>query len=271
MAISENPLPFSNPEQSSPQNKIESVLTQKNEPVKPQKVYQLIFEKIRDSIFNGELKPGQKLPPERILAKRFQVSRTSIREALRVLEINGIIEIKSHEGSFIRPIETQILINDLASAIIKAEDIMVYEMLEVRRVIETECAALAAIRATSYHLDKIRKVLDDMSKSEFDEELGLAADLNFHYALAEAACSPILYDLMKILVSRMKDTIRATRRYRFSQPHRFRETLNDHKEIYLAISANDQERARKLMTKHLVDIREEIAKMHLETGSIFND
>lgn len=215
------------------------------------------------TIFNGDLKPGQKLPPERTMAKLFQVSRTTIREALRALEHNGIIEIRAHEGSFIRAIEVQTLIKDMATAIIKAEDNMVYDMLDVRRGIEAECAALAASRASSLDLEKIRKSLDDMAKSEQDEELGLTADLNFHYAVAQAANSPILFDLMKILVTRMKDTIRTTRRYRFAKPLRFTETFNDHKEIYIAISVNDPERARKSMTKLLVEIKEEIAQMQL--------
>ncbi|KUO72061.1 MAG: hypothetical protein APF81_28200 [Desulfosporosinus sp. BRH_c37] len=250
------------PESTQPITK--NVLGLTVEPLKEQKIYQVIFDSIRDSIINGELKPGQKLPPERVLAKRFQVSRTSIREALMALEISGIIVIKSSEGSFIRQIETTTLINDLSSAIIKAEDNMVYEMLEVRRLIESECAALAAVRATSINLTQIRQHLDDMAKSEYDEETGLSADLNFHYSVAQAANSTILFDLMKVLVNRMKGTIRATRNYRFSQPNRFEETLNEHKEIYIAISANNPDRARSLMAKHLIDIREEIAIISLE-------
>lgn len=229
----------------------------------PTKVYQLIVDRIRDSILNGDLKPNEKLPSERTMAKLFQVSRTTIREALRALELNGDIEIRAYEGSFIREIEVQTLIKDMTSAIIKAEDSMVFEMLDVRRVLETECAALAAIRASSSDLERIRKCLDDMAKSEQDEELGLTADLNFHYAIAQAANSPILFDLMKILISQMKDTIRATRRYRFAKPQRFEETLNSHKEIYIAISVNDQEKVRKFMTKHLVEMKEEIAQMQL--------
>lgn len=233
------------------------------EPSKTQKIYQVIFDSIRDSIINGELKAGQKLPPERVLAKRFQVSRTTIREALMVLEISGIIEIRSSEGSFICPIETRTLINDLSAAIIKAEDNMVYEMLDVRRLIESECAAQAAVRATSSDLARIRQHLDDMANSKDDEEAGLSADLNFHYAVAQAANSSILFDLMKVLVNRMKGTIRATRSYRFSQPNRFEETINEHKNIYIAISANNPDGARSHMAKHLMDIREEIAIISL--------
>ncbi len=233
------------------------------EPIKTQKIYQMIFDSIRDSVINGELKAGQKLPPERVLAKRFKVSRTTIREALMALEMSGIIEIKSSEGSFICPIETTTLINDLSVAIIKAEDNMVYEMLDVRRLIESECAAQAAVRASSSDLARIRQHLDAMAKSKDDEESGLAADINFHYAVAQAANSTILFDLMKVLVNRMKGTIRATRCYRFSQPNRFEETLNEHKRIYIAISSNNPDSARSLMAKHLIDIREEIAIISL--------
>ncbi|WP_291300670.1 FadR/GntR family transcriptional regulator [Desulfosporosinus sp. BICA1-9] len=263
MGISDHSEPMVGPESSLLMSINENGLGLVVEPIKTQKIYQVVFESIRDSIINGELKAGQKLPPERVLAKRFQVSRTSIREALMALEISGIIEIKSSEGSFIRQIETKTLINDLSAAIIKAEDSMVYEMLEVRRLIESECAALAAVRASSFNLARIRQHLDDMAKSEFDEESGLSADVNFHYSVAQAANSPILFDLMKVLVNRMKGTIRATRCYRFSQPNRFEETLNEHKDIYIAISSNNPDRARSLMTKHLIDIREEIAIISL--------
>lgn len=210
------------------------------------------------------MKPGQKLPPERDLAGRFQVSRTSIREALRVLEINGIVEVRPGGGNFIRPLEVQALVDDLAAAVNKAVDSLIFEILEVRRIIETECAALAAQRATSRDLERIRRCLDDMARSEHDEELGLAADLSFHYSIARATNNSALLGLMKALGEHMKETIKATRRHRFSKPGRFADTLDEHRQIYLSIAVKDSTRASKLMEDHIVRIGGEMASISLE-------
>lgn len=228
-------------------------------PAKSPKVYEIIFNQIKESFISGELKPGDKLPPERELSNRFKVSRTSIREALRVLEINGVIEIRPGDGTFIRQSDIQSLIEQLSTSIIKAEDNMVYEMLEVRRVIETECAFLAAQRANSLDLQNILKALEEMARSEHDEELGLRADLLFHHSIAQATNNSIFAGLVHTLSDQMKNTIRATRQHRFANPGHFQETLQEHKEIYHSIALKDADKAKQLMNAHIIRIREQMA------------
>lgn len=234
-------------------------------PVKSPKVYEIIFNQIKESFISGELKPGDKLPPERELSNRFKVSRTSIREALRVLEINGVIEVRPGDGTFIRKSDVQSLIEQLSASIIKAEDNMVYEMLEVRRVIETECAFLAAQRANSLDLQNILKALEEMARSEHDEELGLRADLHFHYSIAQATNNSIFAGLVHTLSDQMKDTIRATRRHRFAKPGHFQETLQEHKEIFHSIALKEADKAKQLMDAHIIRIREQMASATLES------
>ncbi|MGE7120700.1 FadR/GntR family transcriptional regulator [Peribacillus sp. NPDC046944] len=234
-------------------------------PVKSPKVYEIIFNQIKESFITGELKPGDKLPSERDLSIRFKVSRTSIREALRVLEINGVIEVRPGDGRFIRHSEVQSLINQLSTTIIDAENDMVYEMLEVRRVIETECAFLAAQKATSLDFQKMLKALEDMANSEHDEELGLQADLLFHNSIAQATNNSIFAGLVHTLSDQMKETIQATRQHRFSKPGHFQETLQEHKDIYISIALKDADKAKHLMDVHIKRIREQMATATLDS------
>jgi len=200
------------------------------------------------------------------MATTFNVSRTSVRESLRALELNSIIEVRPGEGAFIRPVKVKTLVNDMAAIIAKSGESLIYEMLEIRAIIETECAYLAAQRATSADLERMRNCLDEMAQSENNEELGLTADLNFHYAVAQATNNSILLGIMRTLGDHMEQTIKATRRHRFSRPGRFQDTLEDHRNVFLAISGKDAERARRLMSELITQVREEMALMSLKAS-----
>lgn len=233
--------------------------------IKPnQKVYQVIFHKIKDSIIEGELLPGEKLPSERELATRYNVSRTSIREALRVLEVSGIIEIKHGDGTFIKHTNVKKVIEDLSDVIIRTEDFLIYEMLETRLILESECAYFAALRATSSDLEKIKNSIEDMQLAGKDAELGVLADLQFHYSVAEAAHNSVLLGLVHALGIHMKKTIQVTRSHRFAKNGLYQETLNEHKEIFLAISQRDADTAKQLMFSHISKIRQEMSEVSLE-------
>lgn len=223
------------------------------------KAYQVIVDQINEYFLNGKLKPGDKLPTERDLASRFNVSRTSVREALRKLEIKGIIEIKQGSGSFIKTSEN-LAVEEISSTIMNAEKKLIYEMLELRRMLEVECASLASQRATSEDLNRIREALEMMDHAKNDVELGLQADLNFHISIVYASHNSIFLQLIKTLSGHMQDTIRATRRQIMANPKRNQDTINEHKEIYLAIATGDADQAAQLMEKHITQIRKELTE-----------
>ncbi|MFJ7951865.1 FadR/GntR family transcriptional regulator [Lysinibacillus sp. NPDC096418] len=229
-------------------------------PQPKKKAYQVIVDQIREYFLNGELQPGDKLPTERELASRFSVSRTSVREALRKLEIKGIIEIKQGSGSFIKTPEYQSFGEELSSTIIKTEKKLIYEMLELRQALEVECAFLASQRATSEDLERIGKALEMMDRVKNDVELGIQADLSFHINIVLASHNSIFLQLIQTLSEHMQDTIRATRRQRLKDPERIQETVDEHKEIYLAIAAGDANQAKLLMEKHIKQIRRELTE-----------
>lgn len=224
------------------------------------KAYQVVVDQIKENFLNGAYKPGDKLPTERELASLFSVSRTSVREALRKLEIKGLIEIKQGSGIFIKSLDFLIPRDEITSPIINAEKKLIYEMLELRRVLEVECAYLASQRATSEDLERIREALEMMGRAENDVEQGLQADLSFHFNIVRASHNSIFLQLMESLGERMKDTIQVTRRYRLADPERMQDTVDEHKEIYLAIATGEANQAKLLMEKHITLIRKEISE-----------
>ncbi|MFC0273470.1 FadR/GntR family transcriptional regulator [Metabacillus herbersteinensis] len=227
------------------------------------KTYQVVVDQIKEYFLNGELKPGDKLPTERELANLFNVSRTSVREALKKLEIKGLIEIRQGSGSFIKTSESSTLTVDLSSTIIHAEKKLIYEILELRRVLEVECAFLASRRATSEDLERIREALEMMDRSKNDVELGLQADVSFHINIVRASHNSIFLQLIQTLSEHMHNTIQATRRHRLANPERVQDTIDEHKEIYLAIASGDADLAKHLMEKHITQIRKELAESSL--------
>ncbi len=229
-------------------------------PQPKKKAYQVIVDQIREYFLNGELQPGDKLPTERELASRFNVSRTSVREALRKLEINGIIEIKQGSGSFIKTPEYHSLGEELSATIVKTEKKRIYEMLELRQALEVECAFLASRRATSEDLERIGKALEMMDLVKDDVELGIQADLSFHINIVLASHNSIFLQLFQTLSEHMQDTIRVTRTQRLKDPERMQETIDEHKEIFLAIAAGDANQAKQLMEKHITQIRRELTE-----------
>ena len=117
------------------------------EPVKSTRIYEEIVRQVKQLIAEGRLKSGDRLPPERDLAEKFMVSRTSVREALRALQSRGLIEIRAGEGAFVRDVSVETLIEPLALVILPHRE-AVGELFEARRLLEPAIAALAARRAT---------------------------------------------------------------------------------------------------------------------------
>lgn len=228
-----------------------------------QKVYEMVFEEIQQDILAGKYEVGEKLPSERELAITYQVSRNSIREAIRLLELKNLVEIKYGDGTFIKNISIQSTKNDLVHVLVTTDKTSIYEMLELRYILESQCAFLAALRANTQDFEKIAKSLEMMRAAQADEKLGIQADLSFHIAIAEATHNQILVDLITSLMPHMRNTIEVTRKYRLAEKTNISRTFDEHKQIYLAISRGDSEHAKTLMEKHIRTIREELAELLL--------
>lgn len=226
-----------------------------------QKVYEIIFQKIQQEIADGHLKVGDKLPPERDLATLYSVSRTSIREALRLLEVSDVVEIRQGDGTFIKNISLHQVQDQLSNVLLKTDKVVLYEMLELRLILESQCAALAALRADGHDLEKIAQSVEAMKTADDHEEAGIQADLDFHMAIAKSTHNSVLEQLIASLEPHMQNTIEATRKHRLSSKANITRTFDEHKAIYLAISRGESEKAKTLMEDHIRTIREEISEL----------
>jgi len=231
----------------------------KLKPVKTKKIYEEIVEQIRLLVAEGQLKAGDRLPSERDLAERLQVSRASVREALSALEMMGLLEIRSGEGTYIKHVNIDSIVAPLAWVLSMEKD-MVLELLEVRKILETQAAMLAAERAEPEELKEIGEALAGMKEDLDRNRLGDASDHAFHYAVARATHNKILVRLMNAISDLMHQTLRASRMKLFESPGVPERLYKEHEAIYRAINARMPTEASNLMFYHLQGVEEEYLK-----------
>jgi GntR family transcriptional regulator, transcriptional repressor for pyruvate dehydrogenase complex len=224
------------------------------EPVKSTRIYEEIVRQIKTMIAEGRVKGGDRLPPERELAEKFVVSRTSVREALRTLESLGLIEIRAGEGTFVRSASVEALIEPLAVVIVTQRE-AVRELFEARRLLEPGIAALAARRAGSEEIADMERILDEQAKEVAAGRTGIVQDAAFHTAIAGAAhnraITRIVNTLMDLLTQSREDSLHT--------PGRPTRSHQDHRRILSAIQGRDADGARGAMHEHLVAVEALVA------------
>jgi GntR family transcriptional repressor for pyruvate dehydrogenase complex len=229
-------------------------------PVKTRKIYEEVIEQIKQLIVVGELQPGDKLLSERELSEKLNVSRASIREAFSALEIMGIITIRPGEGSFVRQVSFEGMLEPLSFLLhVNIDDAM--NLLEVRKMLEVEIAALAASRATPENIEDMRNALHRMVDEVNDGEVGDKADAEFHYAILKAAHNPILIKLMSAVSDLMNSTYRFSRQKIFMEGNMQKILYDSHCSIFQAIEQKKPKLARKMMEKHLTMVEESLAQL----------
>lgn len=221
-------------------------------PIKSRKIYEEIVQQIKELIANGSLKPGDRLLAERQLAERLKVSRVSVREALRTLEIMGFIETRTGGGSYVKESRTDEIVNCLAM-FITAERDSLREVFEVRKIFETASARLAAQRATAADIARIQDYLEKMKNaySLEDSEKGMDFDLQFHFAIAEASHNRWLMRLLHTISDSYNKTVSAARQQLHLSAKTAKKITEQHNKIFKAILDKDSELAEKHMLEHL--------------------
>ena len=219
------------------------------EPIKSTRIYEEIVRQIKTLVQEGRLKSGDRLPPERDLAERFKVSRTSVREALRALESLGLIEIRPGEGTFVRGVSVESLIEPLALVILTQRE-AVGELFEARRLLEPTIAGLAARRATNEEVHEMERVLEEQAREVAAGRTGLAQDAAFHAAIASAAHNRAISRLVNALM----DLLSQSREESLQTPGRPTRSHQDHRKILDAIQRRDETLAHRVMLEHLVAV-----------------
>lgn len=226
------------------------------EPVKKIRLYESIVKQIQSLISSGQLTPGQRLPPERELADELGVSRTSIREALRSLEMMGYLEsrVGVGGGTFIKEASFHNAISPFSKTLLQNQDFIV-ELLEVRLFLETEVARLAAIHRTPEQVEKLEAAVQQMSNEIDRGETGLDGDNQFHHILADATDNRVLKEFVRmcgdLLEVEREDHLRNKKGASLL-------AIGQHREIVQAVADGDAEKSQQLMRRHIVDISDMI-------------
>jgi GntR family transcriptional repressor for pyruvate dehydrogenase complex len=217
------------------------------QPIQRSPLYEQVVERLRDFIDVEDLKPGDRLMSERELAERLGVSRTSVRQALTVLRVQGLVEIRHGDGVYLIEPPGQV-IPSLALEVANSE--VDHPMIwEVREGIEVQAARLAARRRTDADLAAMADALSAMAESVDSDGDGVIGDRHFHRAVAQAAHNELLAQLH----DQLRDLIDRTSEASLSRPGRPPVSLHEHQEIYEAIERGDEEAAVELMREHIVE------------------
>ncbi len=232
------------------------------EPIKRSRIYEHIVEQIQTLIRDGRWSPGDQIPPERELAERFRVSRTSVREALRALEMQGIIESRQGGGTFIRSADLEALIPSMAAAILRGWK-EVEEILDVRHILEPGIARLAASRATEEHVAEMERLVERQRACIAAGQSFVDEDTAFHYQLAVAADNRVLLALHNTII----DLLRESRESYLSVAERPQLSLRGHEAILAAIRRRDPEAAFAVTLAHITEVREGILRLLAESST----
>lgn len=219
-----------------------------NDNLKDEKVYKQVIDYLSNMILRENLKKGNKLPTERELAKKLNVSRNSIREALKTLDVIGLVSRRQGDGTYIKESFDDCFIEPL-SIMFMLERIDESEILELRNMIEAETASLAARRITDKEIAELTKVYERLEK-ERDEDMSTKLDKKFHSIIAKASKNKIIinyYNVMSLLMDSFIKEIRVEALKELSL-----ETITEfHKDIYIALLNRDSKSASDAMRAHI--------------------
>lgn len=221
--------------------------------VRPTLLYEKVVDMIKDLIKSGELKPGDRLPAERDLGQKLAVSRSTLREALRVLELDGLIETRPGGGRYVRMAKPDLSTSD--DLIASLENAAIWDLLEVREVLEAKIVELACLRAGRSDLDAIASAVAAGRRAVDMGGPVTTVDEDFHLALAQASHNVVFYNVMRLHMMMLQRTRQRTT----SMPGRALEMQQEHEDIYEAIKARNVGEAVAAVHKHLNAIRRRLA------------
>jgi GntR family transcriptional regulator, transcriptional repressor for pyruvate dehydrogenase complex len=222
--------------------------------VRRNKVYEDVARQIERLILK-KLRPGDKLPSERELAELLSVSRSSIRDAIRSLELMGMVEPRQGAGTIVCEITSNSLANPLANALKRKEELM-GELLDFRKILEPPLAARAATHASTDEISEMESILKRQKEKLQAGESTIPEDSEFHYAVAMASGNSVVLKVLDILM----DLLRDTRERSLQLEGRPQKSLAAHARILEAIKRHDAEAAKSAMRRHIEDVEEIVLK-----------
>lgn len=216
------------------------------EPIEQRTMTELVSQRLVALLSDGALRPGDKLPPERELAQQLGVGRTTVREALKLLTLGGLLEARRGDGTYVRQSFTSFLSQQIEWPVLLSVQ-EVDKIVEVREALEVKASRLAAERATPEEVERIGIFRELLEIEGRDIERETDLDLEFHHAIAEASHNELLSGLMLSLQNILHQYIALSNQ----MTDRLETTVTEHQAIYDAIAASDVDGAERAMSEHL--------------------
>lgn len=232
---------------------------------KPDKSSEKIIEQIRKAIFEGQLNPGDKLPSEKELMQIFHVSKSTLREALRSLEVLGFLEIR--KGASGGPFVTEVNMGkarDCFSNFLHFKNLSIRDLFEVLLILEPYTAEKAAINITDEELKRLEDLntkCDHLLKNNIPVE-SRKNEINYHRIIGNVCGNPILMFILDFVVNLLFDTKEILEPgEELSRKH-----IHSHKLIHKALLARDAAKAREEMIKHIKEVEKDLAALQKKKG-----
>jgi GntR family transcriptional repressor for pyruvate dehydrogenase complex len=223
--------------------------------VRKTRLFEDVARQVQALIVDGVLKPGDLLPPERQLAERFGVSRNSVRDAIRVLELTGLVVARHGEGNVVADVSTETLLAPIAQLLLRKRK-LVAELLDVRKLLEPGLAARAAVHASEDQIASMEGILSRQRAKALRGESTVEEDSEFHYAIALAAQNGVVVKLLDMLM----DLLRETRSRSLQVQGRLERSLAGHRRVLEAIKRRDPAAAERAVRRHLEEIESIVLK-----------
>lgn len=229
-------------------------------PKKHRNLAQGVVAHITDSIRDGNLNPGDKLPTESEIMRILGVSRTVVREAISHLQAGGLVETRHGVGTFVLASPPADTLGIDPNTVITMRDVLA--VLELRISLETEAAGLAAARRTDAQLQQLRAALDNFQRCAREGQPTVASDVQFHLLIAQASANRYFHDILSHLGTNIIPRARLnSARLGKDDPVVYMErVINEHEDIFNAIARQDPESARAAMRTHLSNSRERLRR-----------
>ena len=218
-----------------------------------------VVRQIEDRILAGELRPGDMLPAERVMAEQFGVSRTVIREATKALELRGLVEVQHGRGVMVVKPSAD-TVSESVVRFLKIEESPIWSLFELRSILEVEFAGLAAERRTDADIEALAQIFDNMTATLDRPTEYVEHDFEFHRVLAKAAHNPLFSLVLEPYVTLMKEA----RRLGATAPNASKRSFGYHKPVLDAIKNRDVAKARRAMREHFDYVSEIITEAEKE-------
>lgn len=225
-----------------------------------------VIDQIEQLILQGVVRPGDRLPSERELAKKVDVSRPILREAIKTLEERGLIVTRHGEGTFVADVIGTVF-SDAVIELIRRHPPAIADYMEYRREMESIAAGYAAVRATEADKEIITRIFEAMQEAHEKEDFAREAELDveFHQAIGESAHNIVLLHTLRSCYRLLNDGVFYNRMQLYRYPGSRDQLLAQHSEIYRAVMRGDREGAQAAVIAH-IDYVENVIRDVMRNG-----